>query len=69
MNNYEKKEEIQIINGLIFKRNRLRYCLTSQQAAKLLGISKGSLLKYERSQTDMPVTVAMKMIILYNIDF
>ena len=54
--------------GNYYKRLRKKNFLTQECVADIVGISRHSLSKYENHDTDMPITVAIKLNILFGID-
>ncbi|MCH5212224.1 MAG: helix-turn-helix transcriptional regulator [Oscillospiraceae bacterium] len=56
------------MDGTYYKRLRHKHNLTQEKLARLLGISRHSLSKYEMPNSDMPVTVLFKLNIFFDVD-
>ncbi len=56
------------MNGKYYRILRNDLNLTQAYVSQLIGVSRHSLSKYEKRETDMPLTVALKLNELYNIE-
>jgi DNA-binding XRE family transcriptional regulator len=54
--------------GEKLKTHRIRACLTEEEAAKALGISRNTLIRYEKEETYPPLDVFIEMLKLYDFD-
>lgn len=54
--------------GLKIKMLRRRANLTQKEAARLLGIARSTLIKYEKTHSNIPLSVFVKIIVIYKLD-
>ena len=56
------------MNACYFKAVRLKLKMSQKAVASKIGITRQTLSKYELQGTDIPVTIFLKLNILYNIE-